>query len=142
MNVSNGGTPVGTTGFDVKNIPDPRYVAYVGNQPVDLRQGIRANQIANLRFVAEPDENFKQEVPKDARYRVKRASVSLGRGTTAVQSINASNESPDLRPWISQARPGDRIIIDIKDVSRRTFTDEEERVTVKGSSGIIQIPIH
>ncbi len=140
--VSNGGTPIGTQPFDVKLIPDPRYIAYVGNQPVDLRQGIRANQIANLRFVAEPDQNFKEEVPKDARYRIKRAQVSLGRGTTAVQTVNATNETPDLRAWISQARPGDRIIVDIRDVSRRTFTDEEERVDVKGSSGIIQIPIH
>ena len=140
--VSNGGTPIGSQGFDVKNIPDPRYIAYVGNTPVDLRQGIRANQIANLRFVAEPEANFKEEVPKDARYRVKRAQVSLGRGTTAVQTVNATNETPDLRAWVGQARPGDRIIIDIRDVSRRTFTDEEERVDVKGSSGIIQIPIH
>src|SRR5690606_707745 len=108
VNVSNGGTPVGATSFDVKNIPDPRYIAYVGNQPVDLRQGIRANQIPNLRFVAEPDANFKEEVPKDARYRIKRAQVSLGRGTTAVQTVNATNETPDLRAWISQARPGDR----------------------------------
>lgn len=141
VNVSNGGTPVGATSFDVKNIPDPRYIAYVGNQPVDLRQGIRANQIPNLRFVAEPDENFKQEVPKDARYRVKRAQVSLGRGTTAVAQLNATNETPDLRAWVGQARPGDRIIVDIKDVSRRTFTNEEERVDIKGSNGIIQIPI-
>ncbi len=140
--VSNGGTAIGSQPFDVKNIPDPRYIAYVGNQPVDLRQGIRANQIANLRFVAEPEANFKEEVPKDARYRVKRAQVSLGRGTTAVQTVNATNETPDLRAWISQARPGDRIIVDIREVGRRTFTDEEERVDVKGSSGIIQIPIH
>ncbi len=51
----------------------------------------------------------------------------LGRGTAGVQRLNATNENPDLRSWISQARPGDRIVIDIKDVSRRTFKDEEEK---------------
>ncbi|HKZ36049.1 MAG TPA: gliding motility protein GldM [Chryseolinea sp.] len=140
--VSNAGTPIGSQGFDVKNVPDPRYIAYVGNTAVDLRNGIKANQIGSLRFAAEPDQNFKEEVPKDARYRVKRAEVILGRGTAGIQRLNATNENPELRAWSNQARPGDRIIIDIKDVIRRTYKDEEEKVVPKGSSGIIQIPIN
>ena len=142
VGVSNGGIKIGDQPFDVKNVPDPRYVAYIGNTPVDLRNGIKANQIATLRFVAEPETNFKEEVPKDARYRIKRAEVILGRGTTGVQRLNATNENPDLRAWTNQARPGDRVVIDIKDVIRRTYQDEEEKVTVKGSSGIISIPIN
>lgn len=139
--VSNGGIKIGDQNFDVKIPPDPRYIAYIGNTPVDLRNGIRANQIATLRFVAEPETNFKEEVPKDARFRIKRAEVILGRGTQGVQRLNATNENPDLRAWTNQARPGDRVIIDIKDVVRRTYQDEEEKVTVKGSAGIISIPI-
>ncbi len=118
--VSNGGIKIGDQGFDVKNVPDPRYIAYIGNTPVDLRNGIKANQIATLRFAAEPETNFKEEVPKDARYRVKRAEIILGRGTAGVQRLNATNENPDLRAWTNQARPGDRIIIDVKDVVSRT----------------------
>jgi hypothetical protein len=114
----------------------------VGNNPVDLRQGIKANQIGALRFVAEPEANFKDEVPKDARYRVKRAEVILGRGTSGVARIQANNENPDLRSWAGQARPGDKIVIDIKDVVRRTYKDEEEKVVPKGSSGIIFVPIN
>ncbi|MBL0742149.1 gliding motility protein GldM [Chryseolinea lacunae] len=142
VGVSSGGTKIGDQIFDVKNVPDPRYIAYIGSTPVDLRNGIKPNQIANLRFVAEPENNFKEEVPKDARYKIKRAEVILGRGTAGVQRMNATNENPDLRAWSSQARPGDRIIIDIKEVSRRTFTDSEEKVSVKGSSGIITVPIN
>jgi gliding motility-associated protein GldM len=141
VSVSNGGMKIGDQPFEAKNVPDPRYIAYIGNTPVDLRNGIRANQIATLRFVAEPETNFKEEVPKDARYRIKRAEVILGRGTAGVQRLNATNENPDLRAWTNQARPGDRIIIDIKDVVRRTYQDEEEKVVPKGSSGIISIPI-
>ncbi|MEJ7646024.1 MAG: gliding motility protein GldM [Chryseolinea sp.] len=142
VGVSNGGMKIGDQGFDVKNVPAPRYIAYLGNTPVDLRSGIKANQVANLRFAAEPEANFKEEVPKDARYRVKRAEVILGRGTSGVQRLNATNENPDLRAWANQARPGDRIVIDIKDVIRRTYQDQEEKVTVTGSSGIISIPIN
>ena len=140
--VSNGGIKIGDQGFDVKNVPDPRYIAYIGNTPVDLRNGIKANQIATLRFAAEPETNFKEEVPKDARYRVKRAEIILGRGTAGVQRLNATNENPDLRSWTNQARPGDRIIIDVKDVIRRTYQDEEEKVVPKGSQGIISIPVN
>jgi gliding motility-associated protein GldM len=136
--VSNGGTSIGTQNFDVKNIPDPRYIAYIGNQPVDLRTGIRVNQLGQLRIVAEPESNFKEEVPKDARYRIKKMEIILGRGTTGVQR---GTDPDQLRNWISSARPGDKLIFDIKDVSRKTFTDEEEKVDVKGSSGIIQISI-
>lgn len=140
--VSNGGASIGNQIFEVKNVPDPKFVAYVGNTPVDLRNGIRANQIGNLRFAAEPEANFKEEVPRDARYRVKRAEIILGRGTTGVQRLNANNENPDLRSWISQARPGDRIVIDIKDVVRKNFKDEDENIAPKGSSGIITIPVN
>ena len=142
IGVSNGGTKIGDANFDVKNVPDPKFIAYVGNTPVDLRNGVRANQLGNLRFAAEPESNFKEEVPRDARYRVKRAEIILGRGTAGVARLNANNENPDLRSWVSQARPGDRIVIDIKDVIRKTFKDEDDKVTVKGSSGIIIIPVN
>lgn len=142
VSVSNGGTAIGSQPFDVKNVPDPKYVAYIGNTPVDLRTGIRANQLANLRFVAEPEANFKEEVPKDARYRIRRAEVILGRGTAGVQRLNATNENPDLRSWVGQARPGDRVVIDIKDVTRGTYKGGDEKVTPKGSSGIIIIPVN
>jgi hypothetical protein len=67
--------------------------------------------------------------------------VILGRGTAGVQRMNATNENPDLRSWANQARPGDRVIIDIKDVVRRTYQNGEEDVAVTGSSGIISIQI-
>jgi gliding motility-associated protein GldM len=140
--VSNAGTAIGNQNFDVKNVPDPKYLAYVGNNLVDLRNGIRANQLGNLRFVAEPEANFKDEVPKDARYSIKRAEVILGRGTAGVQRMNATNGNPDLRSWAGQARPGDRIVIDIKDVARRTFKDDEEKIVPKGSNGIIIVPVN
>jgi gliding motility-associated protein GldM len=139
--VSNGGTKLDDADFDVKNIPDPRYIAYIGTTPVDLRSGISANQLANLTIKAVPDENFKEEVPKDARYRIKKLDIQLGRGTAPVAGLRGQNENLDLRAWISQARPGDKVVVEIKEVSRRNFKDDEEKVDVKGSSGIIFIQI-
>jgi gliding motility-associated protein GldM len=140
--VSNGGTAIGNQPFDVKTIPEPRFVAYVGSNPVDLRKGIKANEIRSLRIVIEPDDNFKSEVPKDARYNIKDMEVSMGSGPTAKATQRASNGSPDLGPWSAQARPGDRIVFFIRDAIRKTYTDSEEKVPIKGSNGVIFIPIN
>jgi hypothetical protein len=139
--VSNGGTAIGSQPFDVKTIPEPRFVAYVGNTPVDLRQGIKANQLRSLRIVVEPDANFKEEVPKDARYNIKSMEVILGSGPTAKSRMSANNGSPDLGAWGGNAKPGDRIVFDIKDAVRKTFTDNDEKVPIKGSNGIVIISI-
>ena len=140
--VSNGGTPIGTQPFDVKNVPEPRFVAYIGNQPVDTRQGIKPNQVRSLRIVVEPDENFKEEVPKDARYNIKNMEVTMGSGAVAKAQTRATNGAPDLGAWAGQARAGDRIVFVIRDAVRKTFTDSEEKVNIKGSNGVIFVPIN
>lgn len=142
VNVSNGGTAIGAAPFDVKNVPEPRFVAMIGNQAVDLRQGIKANQLRSLRILVEADENFKEEVPKDARYNIKDMEVTMGSGPTAKATQRATNGSPDLGAWQSQARPGDRIIFVVKDAVRKTFTDKDEKVPIKGSNGVIQVNIN
>jgi gliding motility-associated protein GldM len=140
--VSNGGTLIGNQPFDVKNIPEPRFVAYIGNTAVDLRQGIKPNQIRSLRIVVEPDDNFKEEVPKDARYNIKNMEVTMGSGAIAKAQTRATNGSPDLGAWAGQAKAGDRIVFVIRDAARKTFTDSEEKVNIKGSNGVIFVPIN
>jgi gliding motility-associated protein GldM len=142
VNVSNGGTLIGAQNFDVKLIPEPRFVAYVGSTPVDLRQGIKPNQLRSLRIVVEPDPNFKEEVPKDARYNIKSMEVSFGAGPTPKGTMNAQNGSPDLGAWQSSAKTGDRVVFFIRDAVRKTFTDSEEKVPIKGSNGVIIIPVN
>jgi gliding motility-associated protein GldM len=142
VNVSNGGTPIGSQNFDVKLIPEPRFVAYIGNTPVDLRTGIKPNQVRSLRIVPEPDANFKEEVPKDARYNIKDMEVSMGSGPVAKAQMRATNGSPDLGAWSNQAKAGDRIVFFIRDAVRKTYTDKDEKVPIKGSNGVIIIPVN
>jgi len=68
--------------------------------------------------------------------------VILGSGAAAKARMAASNGSPDLGAWVGQAKAGDRIVFDIKDANRKTFTDSDEKVPIKGSNGIIIIPIN
>lgn len=140
VTVANGGATLGTENFDVKQIPAPKYVAMDNNrQPIDLKNGVRGAALTGLRISAEPDENFKQEVPQDANYRIRSMEVILARGTQRVATLNANSEILDMGAWRSQFRPGDRIIIDIKSVTRRTFQGQDEKVAIR--SEVINIPI-
>jgi hypothetical protein len=107
-----------------------------------LSKGIKPAQVRNLRIVVEPDDNFKEEVPKDARYTIKNMEVTMGSGAIAKAQTRATNGSPDLGAWAGQARAGDRVVFVIRDAVRKTFTDTEEKVNIKGSNGVIFVPIN
>ena len=140
ITVSNGGAVLGTEPFDVKPIPKPRYVPRDNSgKEIDQKNGVKGASLTGLRVSADADENFKTEVPKDATYRIRSMEVILARGTARVATINATSELPDISAWRSQFRPGDRIVVDIKTVTRRTFQGQEEKVDVVG--GVFTIPI-
>jgi gliding motility-associated protein GldM len=140
ITVNNAGTVLGTEKFDVKPIPRPRYVPKESNgKEINLKTGIRGSALASFRVVAEADENFKTEVPKDANYRIRSMEVIHARGTQPVNRMKATNENIDVSRWRSQFRPGDNIVIEIETVTRRTFEGSDERVEVK--SEIIRIPL-
>lgn len=142
VSVSNSGTFLGTEQFEVKNVPRPRIIAKDNNgRDIDLKNGIKAGAIAGLRINAEADENFKQEVPKDANYRIRNMSVILARGTARVQELTLTTETIDLSAWRSVMRPGDRIMIEPKSVVRMTFKGGQETVPVSGQD-IVNIPVN
>ena len=140
VTVSNGGAFIGTEPFDVKPIPKPSYVARENSgKEIDMKNGVRGTGLTGLRINAEAEENFKAEVPKDANYRIRTMDVILARGNARVDQFVSNSESLDLNRWRSQFRPGDRIIVDIKNVTRNTFTGEQEPVTVVSGTIIIAI---
>lgn len=138
--VSNAGTHLDNVAFDVKPIPLPRYVIRdnTGNE-VDKKAGVRGSALTGLRVVPEPDPTFKEEVPRDAVYRIRSMEVIHARGTSPVNRMTATNEVLDLARWRAQFRPGDRIVIEIKTVTRRTFQGQEERVEVKNEVHTVPI---
>lgn len=141
VSVANGDTPIGNVDFDVKPIPRPRFVAKENNgKEVDMKNGVKGASLTGLRIVAEAEENFKQEVPKDAVYRIRTMEVIHARGTAPINRMTATNENLELAAWRSQFRPGDQIVVDIKTVTRRTFKGEDEKVDIR--SEIIRVPIN
>lgn len=141
VNVSNSGTPLGSEDFDVKSVPRPRIMAKDNNgRDIDLKNGIKAGAVAGLRAVAEADANFKAEVPKDANFRIRNMEVILARGTQRVANMTLTSESIDLTAWRALMRPGDRIMIEPKNVVRMTFEGTPEAVTVSPND-LVTIPI-
>ena len=140
LTVSNGGAAIGTEPFDVKLIPKPRYVPRDNQaKEIDLKNGVKGTATTQLRISADAEENFKAEVPKDAVYRIRNMEVILARGTARVATKTATSELVDMNDWRALFKPGDRIVVDIKSVTRRTFTGQDEKVDIVG--GTINIPI-
>jgi gliding motility-associated protein GldM len=134
VTVKNEGVALGNEPFDVKNVPRPRIIAKDnGGRDIDLKNGMSIASAVGLKVVAEADENFKAEVPKDANFRVRDMSVTLARGTTTVKELTFTSETVDLSSVRALMKPGDRLVIQPKKVIRQTFKNTTEPVNVTGN---------
>ena len=95
-----------------------------------------------LKFEVVGDREFAKNYPQDANYRVKRAKVSIRKGLKASQDIGTfelgSNSSlrGELIRGLNQvdARPKDRLIIQLQDVVRINHAGQEIPVDLNDSS--------
>lgn len=123
LTVSSNGNVVGSRNFGVRAIPAPEVKVFGSNgKPVDLKKGISSRASA-IYIKAIPDNSFKEFLPKDARFKVAQAEVTLvsggiGRGT------KRGGEKINLRGM--NARKGDVLVIEIKSVQRKNFRGEVE----------------
>jgi gliding motility-associated protein GldM len=140
LKVSSGGNFIGDQVFKVKGIPLPQIVCLAGALPVNEKQGMSAPGPRSLILNAKPDEAFGTFLPKDAKYDVKQYEVLLVRGKRPVQTKMGSGRVCDLSSFAAVANAGDRIVIDVKKVSRTNFKGQVE--DVPGISKIINIPLN
>jgi gliding motility-associated protein GldM len=131
LGVSSNGNKIGNKVFSVRRIPKPDVQVYNGSKPVNLKQGEKATAMRVLRVQAIPDENFKAQLPKDAQYRVTRWTITLARGPRPVgQPIRATSETVNISQLMSNARPGDRLVVQVDQVLRRNFRGNTEEVNL------------
>ncbi len=103
-------------------IDPPRPEIRVFSAGRELRNGDnlpRARALLDFRFDA--DEQFRQRFPRDARYGASRARVFLRRGLAASQEIgtfNLDGGSLVLTRALRDARPGDRVLVQLEGVVR------------------------
>jgi len=129
--------------FNVRQIPKPDIVLKSGGKEVDEKKGFEAEKMPrDLVLDAEPDNDFASMLPKDARYRVTEWEITLARGPRGVKSMKSSNPKVDMSSFRTVARPGDRVVIEVKEVQRMNFKDQTETVSIPIAAKIKQIPVN
>jgi gliding motility-associated protein GldM len=142
LTVRQEGNILGTVDFKVQPIPKPSIVYFNGNRPVNVKQGEGASSLRVIRVEAQPELNFKQNLPDDARYRVASWTITLARGPRPVGApLKATTETVNISQLMSQARPGDRLVVEIDRVQRLNFRGQTEDVQI-GQEGSVSITLN
>ncbi|OFY66683.1 MAG: hypothetical protein A3H98_00025 [Bacteroidetes bacterium RIFCSPLOWO2_02_FULL_36_8] len=141
LDVKSSGNYIGTEEFKVRGIPLPTIsVLCGGSRPCNEKEGEK-DCPRSLVIKAIPDESFKNFLPEDARYKVSDYNITLARGKRPVAGpINFESDNANLTQLASQARSGDRLIVEIKGVTRRNFRNVNDKVNM-GSLIYKNIPI-
>jgi len=131
LNVSSGGNAIGSQTFQVRPIPKPEIQCWVGGRPANEKQGTPITAVRNMVMKAVPDAGFATFLPDDARYRVTRYEVTLVRGKRpAMPPMTFNSPDANLSAVVNSGREGDRLYIEVKEVKRLNFQDQQEEVKV------------
>ncbi len=131
LSVSSNGNFIGSESFEVKRIPKPEIKVYgPGGKEVNILQGEDISRLRGIEIKAVPDESFAQFLPKDARYRVVDADIRLARGSRPIGKATMRDQKVNLNSFVSQAKSGDRIVIEVKKVQRMNFQNQIEDVNI------------
>jgi hypothetical protein len=141
LSVYSSGTFIGKQPFRVKQIPKPELVLRGTAGELNLKSGID-NVPRRLTYQAVADEDFAQFLPNDAKYRVTKWEVILARGTRPLDTKRVNGPNADLSDWVSRARPGDRIVVEAKEVQRMNFKGQTEVVKISPSMAVKSVTIN
>lgn len=141
LTVASNGNTIGSREFGVNRIPAPEMKVLSGNRPVDQKKGVAVRQLRGLKLKPIPDESFASALPKDSKFRVASAEVTLVRSGRAVKSVRVKGEKLNISSLASQARKGDNLVVETKKVQRRNFRGQVEDFN-NITSKIISIPIN
>ena len=141
LNISNNGTFIGKQNFTVKLIPKPVITMAKGNQKyiVNQIQGVTTSTLRSLSVKVFPENAFKKSNRDDSHYKITKWEAIWVRGKISKGVKKYTSENSTLRDFANKVKPGDRIVIEVKEVKRKTYTGGIE--TVKIPTTIFTIPI-
>ena len=117
---------LGKKSFAAIDPPRPEIRVFNAGREISSGDNIPRRR-AQLEFRVESDEQFRQRYPRDARYGIGRASVSIRRGLTATEDLGTfplSGGTLTLTRQLSSARPGDRVIVKLLGVTRTNYAGQ------------------
>ena len=119
---------LGNEKFVSKKAPRPVLTPVSNNRPIDPVRGITTGQITRIKVNIEPNAEFKKLNPRDNHYKISKSEVILVRnGRSALRG-----SLKDLNNIKREARSGDRIVIEVKEISRKNFEGEIEKTILSG----------
>ncbi len=142
LTVYSSGDLVGDQTFKVRSVPLPNLVAISNKRPVNIKDGVAVPGPRKIEIQAQADKDFASFLPKDARYRAVEVDVTLARGKRAIKRQTFKSPDLSLTQFAAQAKPGDRYVIEVKQVIRRNFQNRNENVDIPVTSRIITIPLN
>ncbi|WP_419241752.1 gliding motility protein GldM [Cardinium endosymbiont of Nabis limbatus] len=122
---------LGIESFMVQDIPIPQIAITTRNRLIDMKLGVAAPGPRVLEAKVIPNKYFQDFLPKDARYQVIEWVITLARGSRPVHILTANQSVVDLHQIASLAKPGDRLVIEIKKIARKNFKNEVETIMDK-----------
>ncbi len=129
LGVSSGGNKIGTEKFKVKLLPKPEIKITANGKEIDQKMGGTCPRALKASAVAE--QSVKDAIPKDARYKVTEWEVTLARGRRAMGGVmKLTSDEAGLGAAAQEAKPGDRLVIEVKGVERLNFRNAREKVNV------------
>ena len=140
LRVNNGGNYIGSQKFGVRQIPAPEIQARIRGKQIDGKRGIPiSTRSFDLDAIA--DASFAQFLPKDSKFRVMEAEITLVRSGRGGASFSVKSPKVPLNRLSGQMRKGDALVIEIKRVARANFQGRTE-IFRNFSPKYINIPLN
>jgi gliding motility-associated protein GldM len=139
ITVKSGGNTIGTEKFKVRLVPKPTIMATTRGKQINPK-GVLAPGPRKVVMKAVAEPGFKAALPKDSKFRVTKWTATLVRGKRPVVSPKTFKKPEgNLTAFASKAKNGDRIMIEVKKVFRRTYTGKNVEVRIPVT--IINVPL-
>ncbi len=129
----------GQESIKVKLTPTPTVVALSKGKEVDQKRGMTARDPGQIVMKAKAESSFMQLYPGDSKFEVSKWEAFLVRESRPIATKKFTTQEGDLSSFAPQAKSGDRILIDVKQVTRKNCNGEIQ--TVRTSPSIINIPL-
>lgn len=121
---------LGRESFLIKEIPLPSINIFSNGNEINRKIGMRSPGPKSIEIKAISDKSFAEFFPKDANYKVMEWTVMLVRGKRPVSMKKVKSESIDISNFSNMAKPGDRILIEVKKIERTNYIGLVENVNI------------
>ena len=128
--VASGGANIGSVDFAARQVPVPSFKVQINGKDYNATEGL-SSAPSSISLVLVVDADFRRGYPDDARFFVTKGEVQLARGRTAVRRIpiNGRTRSVDLSQIRAIAKKGDRIVVEVQEITRYNFENQPQPIT-------------